>query len=890
MVCGGGGCLRSLYYTTRRTERTSGFKPKHSQMSSHIPEPPPPVPPTLRVIGRDVAEMIGTIDVYRRYVSNVHVSFENVREKFLDSKKIIYRVGARSIVAKTIFREYDPMRASVPQAWNANPAIVSELVGTLRKESTLRSTFETCDLSGVMQVLGRAVAYYANTGTLNCNMMRSGKPINITTTALIDFPVPNNNSVFIPRTMAPEMSEGVFAVLAAAVNSFGVPVVTDRALVSNINAVMVNEPTDATAFHSCWLAARALLAMAHKSGAGGPMSVAFVAGIHDAMSVVAHTDEGGVVRDILRGVTYNKPRGFVWTIGWRDYAGLADLSPALSLVEAQSVVDSVALLTAAESARADPLVENNGKYYPSVFAAQHKYQYSDIEQTAMVSGSDKERQSVRRNTQRHYAKQQRSLLQMRGWQWCKLYATQLAKSLCTSGETELAAEALQNGMLSLTEDNRHICHAVIAPWYWIEPTTLIHERDASNMADIHGYGVIAPITGSYSMPVFEHVQDPVTNNLNEFIWTKWRSARTSGLVVSMLGRPASALEDIAPRILDENGVICEGGNGLLAQRLHDKERLNSYLWKRGSCWVPAPAELLHTGPYIGFKLYKRRFDMEGDIVHATALPATEYEISGDLSVVLKASRPSPLRSGAMGDLPRSIRRLVNSGSRNLSGGGSGGGNHDTRRLSAGDDIMPITTGLSHAMTLTQRRVDQGASTGLVRTSGPSKGPTSVAGPSRPSHAPSVSAGLVRNQPSATVGTVGAPPQGYFYQKHVPTVDQAVARSQFGPPTTLPSPNLQQLTELQNIISAQRPQNSTIPVSEVVATLGSELGKRGVLSGWDKLISNYGVLHDIAELAQDSATLQTPNANDLYDAAAVLVNIPTVEPTAEADNDGSNSNV
>lgn len=596
--------------------------------------------PTVNAVIRNTWAPLRDISQFRRYVSRVSVTIRTKGWSRQSTRRILYRVGAHFLNANEVFRPFTANGPCVPQQFCLNRSFLASLerqTGNLRG----RQGLEYCDLSAVAQALGRAVGFFTNTGQLDCDMIRAGAPVNIVSSAIPQYPVSSTNCVFIPRHLDPETGEHVFAVLAAAVNSCNVSVVTDYIRIDSNNDVVFEQPMGPDCFQAVWTALKILLWMAKQCMAGQAIAVAFCSGLHDALDVVSHTTDGLIVGDILRAIKYAPPRGTICMDGWRDYNGLANFSPAPNMAEVATVVDSIALVTAAQSSRADPLVKLGAQFYPSIFVVNKPTPPGEEERKFLATA-------------------QLCNLVFRSQKWSAKYAELLAAALCVQGGEHLGSEALRSGVCNIQANGKGcIAFRSIAPWYWIEPTTLFEERSDDIPADKGGYGIICGMNCPTFMPFYEKVSKTYETDTHDLLRVRWCSARTTGIGVAGLGDDMG-LVDIVPREMSEKSLVHVRGEGEILERMKSQSCLRDYLWTRGSCWLPAPAEMLYTAPYIGMVVYKRELDENGDEKRRTAFPVDEDGMDDESGVYLVALRPMNLTDGGAGMVHHEVNRNVTS--------------------------------------------------------------------------------------------------------------------------------------------------------------------------------------------------------------------------------------
>ena len=122
------------------------------------------------------------------------------------------------------------------------------------------------------------------------------------------------------------------------------------------------------------------------SDAGAKCAYAITRGVHKALSVVGHTDEGAWFGALLRKCSFCTPFGGICQIPNVHYMGMP--APSVELFSTfVELVDSIALGTAALVADCDPLVKVDDLFFPTVVAVGKKSHGNSV---ASDDGDDKE--------------------------------------------------------------------------------------------------------------------------------------------------------------------------------------------------------------------------------------------------------------------------------------------------------------------------------------------------------------------------------------------------------------------------------------------------------------------------------------------------------------------
>lgn len=308
-------------------------------------------------------------NTFRRYATTIRTTIMLNGNQDSDAKKIIYEVGRHH---GTIAAALAPAAAGTVRFYggHANSATLSEEVrGLVKKYSNFSGIWRQSDLSGVVERLARGIATWSLFENVNSHSLAAGQPIHLTSLDVLTTPVEADRaSVFIPRIVDGQVAPNVFAILVAAIAGEGGRVVTDRLAVDAGTNASIVPTVDTHCFpRACVDALRLLGANMAESGAGDLFALAVTRGIHRTLSVVGHTDEGGLTRSVLRRGAYAQPYGVIHP-GLPPYVCI----PALSSVSAAAVAgwcDAIALITAGAVAHCDPGIVRKNEWFPSVFTA-----------------------------------------------------------------------------------------------------------------------------------------------------------------------------------------------------------------------------------------------------------------------------------------------------------------------------------------------------------------------------------------------------------------------------------------------------------------------------------------------------------------------------------------
>ncbi|KAI0994285.1 Major capsid protein [Podosphaera aphanis] len=375
----------------------------------------------------------------------------------------------------------------------------------------------------------------------------------------------------------------------------------------------------------------------------GPLyALALVRGLHKVLSVVAHTDEGGIHRDLLRCGGFGVPFGGIH-LGLHEYSGLP--APATdSATEMAAFCDSLVLKSAALVAHCDPGVRFEGEWFPTFFlgtdtTTAYAQPGTNLEGTAAMAAINRSR------VVNEYGR------------FLELYVPALGKLFAAEGDSSIGVRFQTAMAHNLDADTRHLRFASVTPNYWIEPTSLIPHNFIGSEAEQQGFASIGGKHSWRNLPAWESIRKVDAGHplMTSYV-VKMRSARTSGFLLHWQGHPMNGLARIIPKQLDPTKVIHPGSgplNNNVADRVLTGSDITQYLWTRGQCPFPAPGELINLKPYYGITARHGTMDDEGYPTDEHLPNHLEFEHT---QVDIAVSLPTGLPTGAANAWDSTARR------------------------------------------------------------------------------------------------------------------------------------------------------------------------------------------------------------------------------------------
>jgi hypothetical protein len=250
------------------------------------------------------------------------------------------------------------------------------------------------------------------------------------------------------------------------------------------------------------------------------------------LSVASSGADGTVVRDVLRSIKYKASFGGINTAN-RGWAGIPQ--PVVGSRESiVGIVDFMALQVAAASSVSDPLMELDGRVYPTVFVAANmpiadpvtlKSQTLDPSDTANASRCSN---SLLGQAASNCGKFNRCFVRELRRAWL-LENQDEASSRMAEGR---AVSVLNLGWQLMVEGGRVAVNKVaFAPYYWAEPTGILR-LTAGRAADDAGYGVKCDIYQQCEMPFFSGRTSGRSTHAGYELTTAWSTARNAGIFLA----------------------------------------------------------------------------------------------------------------------------------------------------------------------------------------------------------------------------------------------------------------------------------------------------------------------------------------------------------------------
>lgn len=574
------------------------------------------------VSGSNGIAMEGT-DKYRNYISSFETTATIYGKKDVSTKTIQYQIGAH-LDPKININLNMSRKGKSSLIVKTTTFQMEYFCNYAKRYSAFVSDFSCMDLSALIYILARGLASYANYGILTPAMLSDNKPLKVI--ALLENISPftaSSSHIFIPRSCDSMSSPNVFCALVNASTNCDSTVITDALTLDyNSHRVMVPYCENAELAEGCYQALRIIGSNYSRLGRGDIFSLCVTAGVHQEVTVVGHTDEGGYLRDVLRSVRFCTSFGAI-NVGERDYCGMPR-PISFDLRQTRHLVDSIALATAAAVAYADPLVEIKGRKYPRLYCVDVGCNM----ETGINDESGKESNAY--NLSAKIANDCSD--------FCMNYIRALVDIFCIKTIDITADVVLINCFNNMRQKtNRHLTATSVTPFFWIEPTSILYLNPNEYDAAKYGYASICSPFETIKKPFFEKVQVKKDNGMYSLTFASWRSARTNALILHLSGHCEDGLALMRPFVMDPNNIVQPGGDSISIQkRMVSNATVDQYMWVRGQSCIPCPGETIYTGEGIGFKIKHYVIDQDNWSASYVHFPRTN-ELDGE--VEFRVSKP-----------------------------------------------------------------------------------------------------------------------------------------------------------------------------------------------------------------------------------------------------------
>lgn len=525
-----------------------------------------------------------------------------------NTRSVVFNVGCKAR-RDVVLADHGVNDSGIDSYIEVVDSVRAEVESNVRRINGQSGSWRNANFSGVVHILGASIAYFRAYGDLNPDIMKGGDnravPYAFTSlrTATSDVTA-DNGKVYLPPGVASQLRPTAMAAFVAAVTGAGGHVVTDQVGIRLDNTSMVPIAEGYSLAVGCYDALNLLGRYYNANGMGELFSFLLVCGVHSVLTVHGHTDEGGGMREILRRVKHTVPYGGL-SLGVGDFTGLPMPKHAGDIC---SIVDAIALQSAGLVSLADPMVELDGKVYPTTLVSAHER--SDIERVAVELarevrhdpniGSDGDALSISRMLNDVLA------------DFATNYSVLLGRMMGVSG----GSAAVQRIMLTTHHATmhlpiRHFKYEVLNPFFWVESTGSTRVPATDMPCSRSGFGRLCAVNEEGSMPMFDQYTVKSTNGFATAINVRFIGARKHGIVHHLMGHARNGLSHLQVRALrashltnfghgQRDAVGARPVRNSVREKVYASQGFDTYLWGRGHSGLVSPGECLYSGESISF--------------------------------------------------------------------------------------------------------------------------------------------------------------------------------------------------------------------------------------------------------------------------------------------------
>lgn len=604
--------------------------------------------PLLRVVGGRKATTIGVVGTdYKARdtrggdcrVYNGDLTFSTtVREKTMqEEKRCMWEIGCRyerSPDSNVTGHEVAALVAPNPDRVSVHcPMVIpAELRGKICEQAgrmfANQPEWERCDFAAVVRVLGGMLAACTFDSDYSTrDFLPDGKFIVRGANVPMCSWSFGENAVYVPKSVDSECYERTWAAITCAINICGSGVITENLEIKDDRVVLDHHYKGRALWNGCCRAVNIFAGYFEELGMSDVFSIAFTSGLHSVATVVAHSDEGGCIRDVLRNMNFCKPYGAIPPL--RVPVNTMTVAYGNSVADLQTYVDGLLLSSAATVAHSDPMIKYQEKYYPTFISSARASSGSpDLAQEMLESLND--------------------IIQP----FSALYSANLSKLYgLNSFKTPSCLQSLFSCACSLLSSRpksalRHFNYETMVPYFWVEPTCLLSPNCYGSLAEEYGSGSLGDFNSDTYIRLFEDIEEFGSTHDMMDACVKFTSLRKSGLMLWLGGHKLDGCAQIVPVQIGVNDIINtrKPNTKELVEGLERGDSIDKYMWTRGQSALPHPGEFLNIAGLIGVRF--TRIPSFSPDYKKTALPNFR-ELLGNGEVCIRTTRVGRTKDAGM---------------------------------------------------------------------------------------------------------------------------------------------------------------------------------------------------------------------------------------------------
>ncbi|QIJ70038.1 capsid protein [Eimeriavirus sani] len=535
------------------------------------------------------------------------------------NKSIKYEIGCRfdSELPKREKRRGDVFCKKVTEAMmkgerltrclQYTPPAYIEKLANVAPRHTAKPSWTFFDFSGMITTLGAWLAAIswkkdASLGSFIDISKFEAHPIS----AIPDMNSLAEDCVFISQTVTGGRDSGAFWVLAAAARVCGAEVYTERVILATNNAPWVKDIGGTQLAADIVTSLSILAELYDQSGHGAAFAFCLAKGLHSVNSVVAHSDEGGLMRDILREMRCPRPygglpehspmsSGIAVLPESRRYSSLVRLVDSWSLLSAACFAQSIPMRTLAGGQVRPALVEGCPDFDPAVYDALSRKRSDGLTTDEDIAAMQNMREAHAAALENCFTNLEGDFLQ--GFIPCLSEVFGVAPGV---GGTEDVTVWFGQMSRSVFEepDNRHLLkNSVLSPFFWIEPTTILSSDCCGSEAERHGWGSWGCYPQKVEEKMFPRLRVTACRRDQCTLVMEFDGARKAKWISALRAAKGKPLEGARFSVVNADSLVMIGATSQGTDprmALQNRCSILEYLWTRGQSSLPHPAEFVHT--------------------------------------------------------------------------------------------------------------------------------------------------------------------------------------------------------------------------------------------------------------------------------------------------------
>lgn len=528
------------------------------------------------------------------YKIGLHKHFSTVADSLepIDATtSAAYGLNKKCSIPKVLLAtEFSNMDLAVAQTVPVNQQVGADLLARAKTFVNQVPQQTVLDLSAVIERLAACVAYYSVTGELNGAIVSGGRPLNVTPITALGKPVgAAESTVLMPSCADTFKTPNVVGAIAAACSAVGSTFVTDLLYVKE-GKLEITMATGHTLAKACYEALVLIGSNYSAHNAEIAFSYAFTVGMHKILTVIGQTDEGAMMRDVLRGANFMPSYGGI-SVTCNTWAGFHGVQTG-SLASWACMVDSLMLQTAGLVALCDSGVVIGDAVLPTCYGDRNKKAHSGLNEDADATTALSHGASIVDNMAPFNTRYVRGLARI--FAFPKTGILNDVSENVVFNHITFSASVLTKGLGS-----RHLAFAVVVPYFWVEPTGLFDGRfnDYPGVTRLNALLCTRDSVGT--MPLFKN---PVLNDedLSGYSLTfDYTNARSNGFLLHHWWHPKNGHGSVDVIGCDSELFLNVGQQPTtLSDQIENGVTLGELLWKKGDCAVSPVGEALYTGGKI----------------------------------------------------------------------------------------------------------------------------------------------------------------------------------------------------------------------------------------------------------------------------------------------------